>query len=274
MSGTHGKWTGSTAFFAANPVFTHEEFVAAHTSTGRSRSTSNTLLARHLAARHLVRVRRGLYATVPAGHDAPGFVPDAFLVAAKAQVDGVLAYHTALAFHGAAHSASWRFQALTAGRTRRFTFAHTEFQSIQAPHQVRDLTDFGGGVVRRPHAGSEVRVATIERTLADLMHAPQHGGGWEEIWRSLEAVEFVDPGAVVEHALRLRSALTAARVGFFLEQHKSRWMIEEVHLEPLLRAKPKQPLHWDRSRQSGTWVARWGLVIPALILERRWEEPQ
>ncbi len=87
-------------------------------------------------------------------------------------------------------------------------------------------------------------------------------------------MSFVDPHAVAEYALRLGSALTAARVGFFLDQHRQQWMLDDSHLEPLLRAKPKQPLYWDRRRESGSLVARWGLVIPKTILERRWEEPQ
>ena len=39
----------------------------------------------------------------------------------------------------------------------------------------------------RPHAGGQVRVTSLERSLVDLLHSPEHGGGWEEIWRSLEA---------------------------------------------------------------------------------------
>lgn len=274
MNGEIDKWTRSSRFFASHPVFTHAEFVAAHTARGRSRFTSNTILARGVASGRLLRVRRGLFATVPPGRERSGFVPHAYLIAAKSRDDGVLAYHTALAFHGFAHSVWWRFQTLTAGRARRFIFGNEEFVAIQAPRELRALPDFGGGIVSRPYGGMDVRVTTVERSLVDLMHAPQHGGGWEEVWRSLEGVEFVDPGAVVKHALLMRSALTAARVGFFLEQHRQQWMIEERHLEPLLRAKPKQPLHWDRRRESGTWVARWGLVIPQTILERRWEEPQ
>ena len=273
MNGEIGKWTRSAAFFATHPVFTHSEFVAAHTARGRSRHTSNAILARQLASGRLVRVRRGLYASVPVGREHGGFVPDAYLIAAKAQDDGVLAYHSALELHGLAHSVWWRVQTLTSGRARRFRFGNVEFVSIQAPREIRAQPDFGGGVVRQPRGAGELRVTTIERTLVDLMHAPRHGGGWEEIWRSLEAVEFLDPLAVVEHAIRMRSALTAARVGFFLEQHRKEWMVEEAHLAPLLRSKPKQPLYWDRRREPGTWVSRWSLVIPRTILERGWEEP-
>ena len=252
----------------------HAEFVAAHTARGRSERTSNSLLARHLATGRLLRIRRGLYATVPPGHERTAFSPDAYLIAAKSSDDAVLAYHTALAFHGKAHSIWGRYQCLTAQRLRSFTYAGQEFVSIRAPLQVRSMQDFGGGVALRPYAGAEVRVTTLERTLVDLMHAPEHGGGWEEIWRSLEAVEFFDLAAVVDYALRLRAALTAARVGFFLERHREEWMVEEQHLKALLEVAPRQPRYLDTHRTPGTLVARWNLVVPEMVLHRQWEEPQ
>jgi len=43
----------------------------------------------------------------------------------------------------------------------------------------------------------------LERTLVDVLDAPEHGGGWEEIWLSLESVEFFDLDAVIEYALKL-----------------------------------------------------------------------
>ena len=261
-------------FFAAHPVFTHAEFVAAHTAGGRSEHTSNSLLAKHLAAGRLLRIRRGLYATVPTGLDPREASPDPYLVATKLREDAVVAYHAALAYHGKAYSVWRRYQYLTADRGRLFTFRGQEFVPVQAPLPVRSLPDFGGGVLVRPHMGGEVRVTTLERCLVDLLHASEHGGGWEEIWRSLEMVEFFDLRAVVEYTLRLRSALTAARVGFFLEQHREEWMVEEKHLEPLLRSAPAQPRYLSPRREPGRLVARWNLVVPEYVLHRRWEEPR
>jgi hypothetical protein len=97
----------------------------------------------------------------------------------------VVAYHAALAFHGKAYSAWRRVQYLTEERGRSLTFRGQEFVPVQAPLPVRLLPDFGGGVLWRPHAGSEVRVTSLERCLVDLLHVPEQGGGWEEIWRSL-----------------------------------------------------------------------------------------
>lgn len=274
MSAQSGKWTRPAGFFAAHPVFTHAEFVEAHTARGRSERTSNSLLRWYLGTGRLLRIRRGLYATVPTGLDDSAFSPDPYLIVAKSRDDAVVAYHTALSFHGKAYSVWRRYQCLTAERARPFTYGAQEFVSLQAPFQIRSLPDFGGGVTRRPHAGGEVRVTTLERTLVDLLHAPEHGGGWEEIWRSLEMVEFFDLHAVVDCTLRLRSALTAARVGFFLEQHREQWMVEEAHLEPLLQHAPRQPRYLSPQRTPGKLIPRWNLVVPDSVLQRRWEDPQ
>lgn len=274
MTARSGKLMRPLTFFATNPVFTHAEFVAAHTAGGRSEHTSNSLLAKHLASGRLLRIRRGLYATVPPGLDPHAASPDPYLVAAKLHDDAVLAYHAALAFHGKAYSVWRRIQYLTAARVRPFVFRGQEFVAAQAPLPVRSLPDFGGGVLVRPHAGGEVRVTSLERCLVELFHAPEQGGGWEEIWRSLEMVEFFDLHAIVEYTLLLRSALTAARVGFFLEQHREEWMVEEKHLEPLLEHVPAQPRYLSARREPGRLVARWNLVVPEYVLGRQWEEPR
>jgi len=262
----------SLDFFAVHPVFTHAEFVAAHTATGRSRHTSNTLLAKHLASGRLVRVRRGLYASVPRGVDPATLLPDPFLIATKVRDDAVLAYHTALAYHGRAYSIWRRYQYATAARPRPFTFRGREFAGVQVPAAVRGLPAFGGGALVQDHAGGQVRVTTLERTLVDVLDAPREGGGWEEIWRSLELVEFFDLDAVTAYALTLGSALTIARVGFYLEQHRDPLMVEDQHLAILRAHAPAQPRYLDSRRTSGTLVAGWNLVVPEYVLQRGWEE--
>ncbi len=273
MKAYFNKSHGSPAYFLAHPVFTHDEFLAGRMALGGSSKTVNALLHKHLKSGSLLRVKRGLYASVPGGANPSECSPDPFLVSSKLRPDAVVAYHTALAFHGKAHSTWRRYQYLTADRPRTVTFRGLEFVGVQAPLSVRPLPDFGGGVVVRPHAGGEVRVATLERCLVDVLHSPEQGGGWEELWRSLEMVEFYDLTAVVEYTLRLGSALTAARVGFFLDQHRAAWMVEERHLAPLLKRAPAQPRYLDSRRVPGKLVPRWNLIVPADVLERRWEEP-
>ena len=179
-------------YFAQAPVFTHEEFVSARAGKGRSVHTANNILAHHVGAGHVLRVRRGVYATVPRGVSPDAAVVDPYLLATRLTANAVVAYHAALQFHGKAYSVSNRFAYLTRQRARKFAFRGAEFVPVLLPVSLRSLPDAGGGVVELRHAGGTARVTTLERTLVDVLDAPEHGGGWEELWRSLESVEFFE----------------------------------------------------------------------------------
>ena len=129
-----------------------------------------------------------------------------------------------------------------------------------------------GGVVAHRHAGGVVRATTLERTLVDVLDKPDKAGGWEEVWRSLEMVEFFDLDPVADYALKLGSALTVARVGFYLEQHRDALMVEDDHLEALRPHAPARPLYFDSKRETGRLVSGWNVIVPQRILERSWEE--
>ncbi len=259
-------------FFDAHPVFTHAEFVSAHTATGRSAHTSNALLHKHLASGRLLRVRRGVYAAVPRATDPEKAVVDPYLIASRLADDAVIAYHAALQFHGRACSISRRFHYLARVRARPMSFRGSEFLPVRAAPSLRDLPDLGGGILELPHAGGTVRVTTLERALVDVFDAPGRGGGWEEIWRSLESVEFFDLDAVIDYARNLGSAIAAARVGLFLDRHREPLMVEDAHLDRLRELGPREPRYFDPKRRPGKLVSAWNLVVPEQILSRAWEE--
>lgn len=268
MKAQNGK---SLKFFAENPVFSHGDFVAALVARGRTRSTANNLLALHLASGRLLRVKRGLYAVCTPGVEPAAAEVDPYLVASKLQHDAVVAYHAALQFHGKAYSLWRKYHFLTKKRARPFTFRGQDFVPVQAPVKLRRLTDFGGGVLKIRHAGSLARVTSLERTLVDVLDAPDKGGGWEEIWRSLEMVEFFDLDAVFAYVRSLGSAIAAARVGFFLDQHREPLMVEEKHLNEFRALAPAQPRYFDPGREPGKLVPAWNLVVPERVLKRNWE---
>jgi|SRR5450432_335830 len=263
-----------TDFFAQHTVFRFEEFKAEHQgSKKRSRETTAAVLKQHVAAGNLINVRRGLYARVPEGVDAATFRVDPFLVASRLSKDSVIAYHSALEFLGKAHSLSQRLTYLSSRRARPFQFQDTEFIPVLVPSSLRKLPDLGGGLRDERRQGLTVRVTGYERTLVDVLDAPRQGGGWEEIWRSLEGIEFFDLDAVVDYALRLGSALTTARVGFFLEQHREELLVEDRHLASLSAHAPTQPQYFERRhRKGGKMVPRWNLIVPEAVLGRTWAE--
>ncbi len=260
-------------FFATHPVFTHEDFVRNHQESGdRSPRTSDSLLRRHVAQGRIVRVRRGLYATVLPGANPDSVQVDPYLLATKAADDATVSHHAALQFHGRAYSVWSQVTFFTRRNPRPFHFGETEFVPVKPASSVAALPDMGGGVEFVAHAGGRVRVTTLERTMVDVLDTPALVGGWEEIWRSLEMVEFFDLDAVISYTLSLGTALTTARVGFFLEEHRDALFVEDRHLEVLEAHSPRQARYLDHSRESGRLVKRWQLIVPERVLRRAWGE--
>src|SRR5690606_14267053 len=120
-------------------------------------------------------------------------------------------------------------------------------------------------------SGLEIRVTSLERTLVDLLDRPDLGGGWEEIWRSLESVEYFDLDLVVDYVKLLANRTTAAKVGYYLQQHAEALMVEDRHLNPLRQLRPKQPHYLERGK-SGRLVRDWSLVVPESLAKKSWEE--
>ena len=261
-------------FFPQHPVFTAEEFQDFLRDRGAtSPSTRKTLLARRQKAGDVVRIRRGLYAVVPSGTTAENAPVDPYLVTARMATDAVLGYHTALEFHGKAHSVFEVFRYLTKGAARAVTFRSYRFEPALFPKALRDRKQEMFDVLQMDRSGLPVRVTSLERTLVDVLDRLDLGGGWEEIWRSLESVEFFDLDKVVEYALLLGNSTTVAKVGFYLEQHRDALMVDEAHLRPLKKHKPKQPHYLERNgNRSAHLVADWNLVVPAELIERSWSE--
>ncbi len=154
---------------------------------------------------------------------------------------------------------------------RPLTFRSHVFRGTKFPHALFRAGKVHFAVSTAERSGQSLRVATLERTLVDVLDRPDLSGSWEEIWRSLECVEFFELDKVVEYALLLGNATTGAKVGFFLEQHREPLMVEDRHLKALHDMRPRQPHYLDRSRRkSGRLVLEWNLVVPREVLERTW----
>lgn len=258
----------SEEFFQRHPVFTHEEYRLSR--DGGSPRTVDSLLRRHVASGRISRVRRGLYVSVPAGGTAE--MVDPYLVATAASADAAISHHAALQFHGRTYSLWSQITFLTRANSRPFNFGAIDYVPVRPPQAVAELPDMGGGIETVPNGGGYVRVCTCERAMVDVLHTPTLGGGWEEIFRSLEMIEFLDLDAVVAYALSLDSATTVARVGLFLEQHRERLFVEDTHLQRLADRSPNDPRYLDTSRTSGRLMHPWNLIVPDRVLNQTWAE--
>ena len=262
-------------FFTNHPVFTYDEFRSYCMQEGnRNQRTVDSLLTYHIKVDRLIRVRRGLFVVVPTGIN-PAQVPiDPYLVAAKMTTDAVLAYHTALEFHGKAYSIHNRFYLLTKGVVRKTRLRDWTIEGVMHPKSLRDAGKESLGVTSGERMGVRVQVTSLERTLVDILDRPDLGGGWEEVWRSAESVEYFDLDKVLEYALMLGKATTIGKVGFFLESHRERLFVSDAILEKLRVHRPREPHYLERGKSMGQsrLVSSWNIVVPERLFEKSWEE--
>lgn len=265
-------------FFALNKAFTLKELEHS-LSTNQSSSTKNStlynLLTYHQKQGHILRIRRGLYYSVPKGTD-PAYCPvDPFLVASKLAEDSVIAYSSALDLHGKLHSIQNRVIYLTKKRVMAsFDFRDMKYQAVAIPSALTSASEEKFDIQSIDRLGQPVFVTSLERTLVDVLERPYLCGSWEEIWLSLESIEYLDMDQVLKYALLLANSTTIAKLGFFLETHRETLMIPEHYLEELRKHCPAKPHYMDRNQnQSQKMIATWNLVVPLSLINRSWEEP-
>jgi predicted transcriptional regulator of viral defense system len=197
---------------------------------------------------------------------------DAYLVASKLATDAVLAFHTALDVLGFGHSVFNTYHYFSKTYRRPVRFRGGEYRSVKAPPKLLKASKELFGTTKVERLGIKILTTDKERTLVEALEHPEYCGGFEETWRSLEKIPYIQPETVLEYlGLRAQKNLFA-RVGFFLEQHCENFHVEESFLQQLEQSKPAQPVYWGPRSKGGVLVKRWNLIVPEAVKNRRWEE--
>jgi predicted transcriptional regulator of viral defense system len=261
-------------FLERHPVFTLEEFKAfLDENASVNEWTQKNLLAYYKRKGRILGVKRGLYAVVPLGMEPDRFLPDPFLIAAKMAEDSVLSHHTALEFYGSAYSVQNRFIYLSRVQRKKLPWRGYDFKSVLFPSALLQKKKESFGIRTEDRRGLQVKVTGLERTMVDVFDRPDLGGGWEEIWRSIDLVDYLNLEEVVKYTLLLDNSTTVAKVGFYLEQNRERLMVDNSYLKRLRKKRPPTPRNMERTgNQPGKFVSSWNLVVPRPVYEKAWEE--
>jgi predicted transcriptional regulator of viral defense system len=259
-------------FLETHPVFRYDEFSAFMAAAGTSQPEGwRQLLNYHQKAGHLIHIRKFLYAVKPMISQEHWIDP--YLIASRATADAIIAYHTALELHGIAYTTFNEFTFLSNRQAASFDYEGQRFRAIIQPKGLinKAQTKYGTDVIQR--GGLSIQLTSLERTIVDMLDRPDLGGGWEEIWRSLDNITQLNTARLVEYALLLNNATTIAKVGYFLEQRPSHFTLEKTYLEKLIARVPKQPHYMSRELGEGKYIDKWQLIVPLAIINRTWEEP-
>lgn len=171
------KLMDTETFLAHNQIFTIEESRIA-LEIGRTGSTFHNLLTYYLQRGHIVRVRKGLYYSIPKGVDPITYPIDPYLVAGKMAPDAILAYHTSLGFHGNLHSLRNNFTYITQRKLKSpFAFRNLLFEGVSIPKGTSHDVHFGVEIV--DYQGCKIRETILERTFVDILDRPALINSWE-----------------------------------------------------------------------------------------------
>ena len=257
----------SAPFFSANPVFRREEYAEA---VGRRPDDKvvAAMLAQHLRAGNIRRIARGVFASVPKHADAATWSVDRFLAASRLRHGGTIAYHSALELQGYAYTEGHDVQVIAEGEPGMFETAGFACRFVRPPRGFAPPD----GVTAVDRLGQEVRVTTIERTIADLFDRYDLAGGAEELFNSLDLVVRIDALELVRHVRARGKATAAGAVGFWLEREQSRLGVPDVALEDLRTLMPRQPRYVLGAKPGEGKTARdWNVILPVDVLERHFE---
>jgi predicted transcriptional regulator of viral defense system len=264
-------------FFEHHPVFTYEDFEQYSASHGSANAnTLRAILAYHIKKHHIKRIRRGLFASIPSAlrHTAESFIVDPYLIGGLVSKDAVIAYHSAFDFYGISYSTYHQFTFMSENKVRPFTFQDINYHCLSFPKILIDNNQTDVEVITSDRHGIDVKVTSLERTLVDALDRPDYAGGWEEIWRSVLHIPILNLDKVANYVMLLNNATLCAKLGFFLEQHKALFNVDNLLLSLLEEKKPKGIHFLERNKRDvGKYIKRWNLVVPAYIIEQAWEEP-
>ncbi|MEK6755043.1 MAG: hypothetical protein AABZ02_02710 [Bacteroidota bacterium] len=261
-------------FLEQAPVFTLSELVQRLQidSQKNARAAAYNFIKNRRRAGQLGVIKEGVYFVVRPGATPATTPVDEFLVASKLAPEAMLAFHTALDVLGFGHSlfSSYYYYSKTSRRPVRFR--KSLFRCVKFPSALLEAgkEDFGTEKVER--LGQKVVATGKERTLVEALEHPEYCGGFEEMYRSLQKMPYLQFELLLKY-LELRDQKKPyATVGFFLEQHREEFHVEDSILRQLEQNKPSTPVYWDRSKKGGAYVKRWNLVVPKQVMERSWEE--
>ena len=257
----------SAPFFSVNPVFRRAEYAAAVGRHTQDRVVT-AMLAQHLQAGNIRRIARGVFASVPKHADAATWPVDRFLAASRLRQSGTIAYHSALELHGYAYTEGHDVQVIAQGEPGLFETDGLACRFVRPP---RGFTP-PDGVVAVDRLGQEVRVTTIERTIADLFDRYDLAGGAEELFNSLDLVIRIDALMLVRYVRAFGKATAAGTAGFWLEREQRRLGVPDAAIDALRTVMPGQPRYALGAKSGQGKSARgWNVILPLDVYDHRFE---
>jgi predicted transcriptional regulator of viral defense system len=245
-----------TQFAQSSPLFTLEELGHRYGKKGPSRSVRNMLYRLKRQGR-VRQVTKGVYAGALATTSV-----NRYSVPSKLRKDAVVAFHSALEFHGVANQLFQTVYYLSVRPRRDVAFDGVTHHCVAPPRQLMRVhrLDFQVELSR-----DKVRVTARERSIVDCLAFLEYSGGVDELDRSLAMFPSFDFDVALEYLRLLGMPWLYARLGFLLDRHAEKLFFKGKSRDAFLKRLPRGVAYLDRKRPGNRWVPTWNLMVPETL---------
>lgn len=242
-------------FLAAHPVFRLDEAREILDGDVRQR------ISHAVETGRAIRLRRELFASVPAGASPETFQVNPYQIASKLRVNGVLAGHSAIELLGMAHSL-WNRKYIYADSGPGVLIVQNSNYVVTNHPGPLDASSRTLGIQSNEIQGMVIRHLGPERCLIDGFSRPRLSGGITELVLSLDGLQLLNFDLLEEVLRGYNQKTIYGAVGWFLERHQDRLFVPDRLLAWLESRKPAAPHYLERSAGRSQLSARWNVMVP------------
>jgi predicted transcriptional regulator of viral defense system len=245
-----------THFAQSAPLFTLKEARERFARDAHSRSILNMLhrLKRQGRVRQLAHgVYSGALAPAP---------PNRYLVPSALRDDAVVAFHSALEWHGVANQVFQTVYYFSARPRKDVIFDNVTYHRVAPP---RALHAERYKLFQVQLGADHVLATDRERSLIDCLMFLDYSGGVEELDKSLAMFPSFGFDAALEYLKLLRKPWLYSRLGFLLDRHADQLFFRGAPRDQFLRRLPKGVAYLGSKRPGNRWVPTWKLMVPETL---------
>ncbi|MFP4081909.1 MAG: type IV toxin-antitoxin system AbiEi family antitoxin [Candidatus Aminicenantes bacterium] len=214
----------------------------------------------------ILSLKRGLYVIVPLNIGTKGaddFIVHNFVIASYLVKPYFITFWSALNYHGLSDQIP----------TTVFVATHKALKSLEILNSrflfVKLAENKFIGIQDIEIEGQIIRIANVNKTIADCLDHPEHSGGIEEVAKAIYFNhEELDLTSIKKYALEMENGTIFKRLGYILEQSDLWGKYKNIYSDIELTAG--YPKLDTLSRRKGKYNDRWKLLVNVDINPERW----
>ncbi len=223
-----------------------------------NRKTARQILFRLKNKGFVTRIRRGLFAIVPAQLIGKEPSVDKVLLASKLTKPYFLSHHTALEIHGVAQSYHNTVYISTGKILQSFDFQNISYRFINTKYL------FGTENISR--GTLKIKISDRERTILDCIRNVNNTGGIEELIKSISAFPAIDYNKLHKYLALFNEKSLYHRTGYIFNMLKDELNVPRAFTN-CIRKKLSKRTYYLVAKKKGVYIKEWNIIAPKNIKE-------